>query len=166
MNIAVRASRHFVGVLANRRGWLMTAAMLCSLVLCAGCQTPTKPEKVYYISSQVIDFHRKLLQYGRETVMAISSDGRHLGGGYCEVGSRPCGASRLKELALSKCRSTGGDDCVIFAIGSKILVDYVVIDSPNPAADLFGYCFFENGSYTMASPDACHDAKGRYSPTL
>ncbi len=109
----------------------MAAVTLCSLLLFTGCETPAKSDKVYYISSQVIEFHRELLKLSSESVMAISSDGLSAGGGYCENPSGGhCGPNRLKEIALSKCRGLGGHDCFVFSIGSNILVNYVVVETP------------------------------------
>jgi hypothetical protein len=79
------------------------------------------------VSKQVWAWYQGYLHLGMPGAFAVSRDGKRAQGVYCDdslwaTAPRPCQDGRISQEARVAC----GDDCVIFAEGTTIIVPYRV----------------------------------------
>jgi hypothetical protein len=103
---------------------LMSAA--CSN---SGSGPPVTAEAPLVISKRVWAGYQHYLHLSMPGAFAVSRDGQHAQGVYCDdslwaTAPRPCQDGRISQEARVAC----GDDCVIFAEGTTIIVPYRVED--------------------------------------
>ena len=115
--LALKTKAALLGVLGLG---LMSAA-------CSSSGPPVTEEAPLVISKGVWAGYQQYVQLGMPGAFAISRDGRRAQGVYCNdsgwaTAPRPCQDGRISQEARVLC----GDDCVIFAEGTTIIVPYRV----------------------------------------
>lgn len=116
---AVKTKAALLGVLGIG---LMSAA--CST---NGSGQPVTAEAPLVISKGVWAGYQQYVRLSMPGAFAVSRDGRRAQGVYCEdslwmTAPRPCQDGRISQQARVAC----GEDCVIFAEGTSIIVPYRV----------------------------------------
>lgn len=114
---------------------LTTRAAIVGLLgiglLSAGCSSGSTQgvtaEAPLVISKRVWAFYQEYVGLGMPGAFAVSRDGRRAQGVYCQdslwaTAPRPCQDGRISQEARVAC----GDDCIIFAEGTNIIVPYRV----------------------------------------
>jgi len=120
-------------VVRLRRGSAKTIVMILGIAAwvsaCANQGYQVQPGEKMTVTQHVMDFYKQkyLPQVGavNQAAFAVSQDGTDAGYSYCPD-IRCKSGNTVGQDAIHECQSSGSK-CYVFAIGSAIKVDYIVV---------------------------------------